>query len=119
MQPLKSNNFYEMNKTVFPRTGARGLPQQFPRRLYDMLESESQGTGDKLIQWTASGLAFEIVDVTLFSALVLPKYYKTNRFSSFQRNLNLVSTFHVLKHILCQSLSIIECNALDIYCRPT
>lgn len=90
MQPINPNQ-YEMNKTVFPRTGARGLPQQFPRRLFDMLESESQGPGEKLIQWTASGLAFDIIDVTLFSAYVLPKYYKTNRFSSFQRNLNLVS----------------------------
>lgn len=79
----------------FPRTGKRGVPQQFPRRLYEMLESESKllaaGNHHKVICWSDSGRAFRICDVAEFSNTVLPKYFRTKKFSSFQRNLNLVS----------------------------
>lgn len=59
-----------------------------------MLESEAQlqlqrSDSESLIAWSETGKAFKIEDVTLFSTLVLPKYFRTNKFSSFQRNLNL------------------------------
>jgi len=80
----------------FPRTGKRGVPQQFPRRLYEMLDSETKlieasPNHPKVIAWSDSGTAFRIYDVTKFSVNVLPKYFRTKKFSSFQRNLNLVS----------------------------
>lgn len=61
-----------------------------------MLESEAhlqleRSDAESLIAWSETGKAFRIEDVTLFSTLVLPKYFRTNKFSSFQRNLNLVS----------------------------
>mmetsp|Transcript_15118 Transcript_15118/g.17609 ORF Transcript_15118/g.17609 Transcript_15118/m.17609 type:complete len:296 (-) Transcript_15118:265-1152(-) len=77
---------------AYPRTGKRGVPQQFPRRLYTMLESESKNQeccNEMLIQWSDSGQAFRIVDIEFFSTLILPKYFRTSKFSSFQRNLNL------------------------------
>lgn len=78
----------------YPRTGKRGVPQQFPRRLYEMLQSESkliEASADhpKIIFWSESGKAFRIADVAEFSATILPKYFRTKKFSSFQRNLNL------------------------------
>ena len=90
----------------YPRTGKRGVPQQFPRRLYTMLQSESSCPDDisnhnplplPLIQWSHSGQAFRIIDIDQFSTHVLPKYFRTSKFSSFQRNLNLVSD---IKYIL-------------------
>lgn len=80
----------------YPRTGKRGVPQQFPRRLYEMLQSESKlikesAEHPKIIFWSESGKAFRIADVAEFSATILPKYFRTKKFSSFQRNLNLVS----------------------------
>jgi hypothetical protein len=80
----------------FPRTGKRGVPQQFPRRLYEMLDGETKllaASADhpKVISWSDSGKAFRIYDVAEFAASVLPKYFRTKKFSSFQRNLNLVS----------------------------
>ena len=80
----------------YPRTGKRGVPQQFPRRLYEMLQSESKlieasPEHPKIIFWSQSGKAFRIADVAEFSATILPKYFRTKKFSSFQRNLNLVS----------------------------
>mmetsp|Transcript_12231 Transcript_12231/g.17401 ORF Transcript_12231/g.17401 Transcript_12231/m.17401 type:complete len:248 (-) Transcript_12231:149-892(-) len=78
----------------YPRTGKRGVPQQFPRRLYEMLESESKLAStlpdhQHVISWSASGKAFGILDVNLFTSRVLSKYFRTSKFSSFQRNLNL------------------------------
>jgi hypothetical protein len=79
----------------FPRTGKRGVPQQFPRRLYEMLDGETKllaaSTDHPKVSWSESGKAFRIYDVTEFAASVLPKYFRTKKFSSFQRNLNLVS----------------------------
>lgn len=117
---------------TFPKTGKRGVPQQFPRRLYEMLEMETarheqqhqqrqqqlsvlSGTGgympgtaqaslliaqppaaaiaaaanQPLISWSPTGRAFFITDSKLFAELVLPSYFRTSKFSSFQRNLNL------------------------------
>jgi len=78
----------------YPRTGKRGVPQQFARRLYEMLQSEAKlalASPDKnaFISWSESGFAFRILDVDGFTSSVLPKYFRTKKFSSFQRNLNL------------------------------
>lgn len=79
----------------YPRTGKRGVPQQFPRRLYEMLESEAKLAASKpdeefVISWSDSGKAFRITDVDEFATTILPRYFRTKKFSSFQRNLNLV-----------------------------
>jgi len=78
----------------YPRTGKRGVPQQFARRLYEMIQSEAKlalASSDQnfFICWSQSGLAFRILDVDGFTSSVLPKYFRTKKFSSFQRNLNL------------------------------
>jgi len=78
----------------YPRTGKRGVPQQFARRLYEMLQSEAKlaltsPVKTTFISWSESGFAFRILDVDGFTSLVLPKYFRTKKFSSFQRNLNL------------------------------
>jgi len=77
----------------YPRTGKRGVPQQFARRLYEMLQSEAKAVAspdkDAFISWSESGFAFQILDVDGFTSSVLPKYFRTKKFSSFQRNLNL------------------------------
>ena len=73
----------------YPRTGKRGVPQQFPRKVFDMLEAESGGASSAIVHWSLSGRSFRIVDVARFSSEILPKHFKTSKFSSFQRNLNL------------------------------
>ena len=98
-----------LENVSYPRTGKRGVPQQFPRRLHLMLESEAklQATSSDhpdIISWSDSGKAFKISDVSKFSSEVLPKYFRTSKFSSFQRNLNLVS-FIRLFQIVCNCTS--------------
>ena len=58
---------------VYPRTGKRGVPQQFPRKLYEMLEFES---GSFSVDWVANGRGFCIKNVKHFSEIVLPKWFK-------------------------------------------
>jgi hypothetical protein len=67
------NNSEEEDKMHYPRTGKRGVPQQFPRKLYEMLEVES---GSDCVSWTASGRGFRITNTSLFSERVLPKWFK-------------------------------------------
>ncbi|GAX28161.1 hypothetical protein FisN_6Lh013 [Fistulifera solaris] len=79
----------------FPRTGKRGVPQQFPRRLFEMLEGETKlmeldpVNHHQIISWSDSGKAFKIHNITAFAETILPKYFRTTKHSSFQRNLNL------------------------------
>ena len=84
-----------LSTLAYPRTGKRGVPQQFARRLHEMIESEAKVAlvypDQSIISWSKSGLAFRIIDVEGFTSTVLPKYFRTKKFSSFQRNLNLVS----------------------------
>lgn len=93
---MPSLNACTLGIVAYPRTGKRGVPQQFPRRLYEMLEGESskiEGENcDPIIAWSDSGKAFRIIDARMFSSDVLPRYFRTSKFSSFQRNLNLVSS---------------------------
>lgn len=61
-----------------------------------MLESEAKleaASTDEtfVISWSDSGKAFRISDVDEFAQTILPRYFRTKKFSSFQRNLNLVS----------------------------
>ena len=89
MTMMKQEEEVTDDKTNYPRTGKRGVPQQFPRKLFEMLDMESKRLG--CVSWSSCGRAFHIVDVAAFSDEILPTYFKTNKFSSFQRNLNLVS----------------------------
>jgi hypothetical protein len=60
-------------KAFYPRTGKRGVPQQFPRKLYEMLELEA---GSFSVDWIATGRGFSITNVDHFSDIVLPKWFK-------------------------------------------
>mmetsp|Transcript_7708 Transcript_7708/g.12888 ORF Transcript_7708/g.12888 Transcript_7708/m.12888 type:complete len:413 (+) Transcript_7708:178-1416(+) len=69
----------------YPRTGQRGAPQAFARKLYEILEVEP---GD-LLSWNAAGNAFFVRDIDRFSKEILMKYFRHSKFASFQRQLNL------------------------------
>ena len=74
-----------LGATPFPRTGKRGAPQAFPRKVFEILSEQPA----EIISWTPSGLAFMIHDMPRFVSEVLQKYFAHQKFSSFQRQLNL------------------------------
>jgi hypothetical protein len=57
----------------------------FPMRLYAMLEAEDS----EIVSWSRSGTAFRVHNVYRFREETLPKYYRHNKITSFQRQLNL------------------------------
>eukprot|EP00752_Nemacystus_decipiens_P003975 g3640.t2 len=65
----------------------------FPYILYDLLKKESSA----IVMWTSTGTAFGIRDMASFRQDVLTCYFKHNKFSSFQRQLNLYGFRKVVK----------------------
>lgn len=69
----------------------------FPSKLFNILEqAETEGFAD-LISFLPDGKAFMIHKPDEFSTEILPKYFKTRRLSSFQKQLSLYG-FKRLRH---------------------
>lgn len=66
-----------------------GVAIPFPLKLHDMLEKAmNEGYGD-IVSWQPHGRSFVVHKPQEFQDIVLPKYYKLTKLSSFQRQLNL------------------------------
>jgi len=63
----------------------RGAPQAFPRKLFDLINSEP----DAIIGWGEHGESFLLNNPKKFVDEILPKHFRHSHFSSFQRQLNL------------------------------
>jgi len=84
-EAASSRGAYVSDTAKYPRTGKRGAPQAFPRKLFEIL---CQEPGD-IIGWTEGGSSFLIKDMETFVIQVLMKYFRHQKYSSFQRQLNL------------------------------
>lgn len=60
------------------------LPAKFVEKLYQMIQEEDPS----IISWSADGSYFRIFDRTRFQEECLPKYYRHQKLTSFQRQLN-------------------------------
>ena len=69
----------------YPRTGKRGAPQVFPRKLREVLTNESSD----IVAWNEAGTAFWVKDMEVFTTSILLTYFRHQKYSSFQRQLNL------------------------------
>lgn len=66
-----------------------GVSIPFPLKLHDMLDQAmAEGYGD-IVSWQPHGRCFVVYKAREFQDIVLPKYFKLNKMSSFQRQLNL------------------------------
>jgi heat shock transcription factor len=65
----------------------------FIHKLLDILKDESN---TEMVSWDAEGRSFSIHNLRHFENLVLPKYFRHSRFSSFVRQLNMYG-FHKVK----------------------
>lgn len=57
----------------------------FPRKLYQILYE----TNPAVVAWDSDGESFHIADMEQFVESVMPLYYRHNKLTSFQRQLNL------------------------------
>lgn len=65
----------------------------FPKKLFDIVANADIES----VAWEQSGRAFRILDPERFVEFVLPKYFKHNKLSSFQRQLNLYGFRRITK----------------------
>lgn len=71
---------------AFPPTRAgRGAPSMFPRKLFQILTVSDRG----VIEWDADGQSFHIINYKNFVEQTMPQFYRHNKLTSFQRQLNL------------------------------
>ena len=70
---------------------SRPLPKkdQFPAKLYEMLEAVEDLGLSHIISWLPHGRAFQVIDQEQFMKLVVPKFFKATKYRSFTRQLNL------------------------------
>jgi len=71
-----------------------GSQRQFVGKLVEILNDMSNSN---LISWNQAGTSFIVKDTDTFSQVILPKYFKTNNFNSFVRQLNMYN-FHKVKN---------------------
>jgi hypothetical protein len=61
---------------------------RFPWKLHQLLtESESNGN-QAIVSWLPSGKSFKVFNKSRFSAEVMPAYFNSTKYKSFQRSLN-------------------------------
>ncbi|KAI4304033.1 hypothetical protein MLD38_039597 [Melastoma candidum] len=63
----------------------RSLPPPFLTKTYDIVDDPST---DPVVSWNSGSNGLVVWDAHAFSAMLLPKYFKHNNFSSFIRQLN-------------------------------
>lgn len=63
---------------------------QFPWKLHLLLRNAAENDFEEAaISWLPGGVAFKVHDKKKFAEEIMPKYFSSNKFKSFQRNLNL------------------------------
>lgn len=65
--------------------GGSNYPPPFLTKTYEMVDDSST---DSIVTWSSSGDSFLVLNPTVFSRDLLPKYFKHSNFSSFVRQLN-------------------------------
>jgi hypothetical protein len=63
----------------------RNYSNTFPVKLFDLVSGEDA----EVVGWQGQGSAFQVRDMDKFVDVVLPRHFKHNNFTSFQRQLNL------------------------------
>lgn len=74
----------QVTSSPSPSSSSSVIIAPFLKRLYEMLAIENS----EILGWTLNGLSFEIRDNDSFQDQILPKYFRHNKVSSFQRQLN-------------------------------
>ncbi|CAB9520294.1 shock factor protein [Seminavis robusta] len=79
--------FLEYAKTYNPEKINKNEP--FPLKLYRILHEAAKNNQDDIISFCPSGRSFMIHSIDEFVKQIMPKYFTSNRMTSFQRQLNL------------------------------
>ena len=75
--------------TTSPNVAIPDKPNQFPWKLYDMLDMAERRNEEHVISWIKDGRAFKVHNRDLFIEQYMKKMFNQTKFKSFQRQLNL------------------------------
>lgn len=85
--PADSNNS-SINKTAGPK-GAGGPNLQFPFKLHEMLKMADRNDKSHIVSWMPEGRGFKVHNKEAFCEHIMPLYFSSNKYKTFQRSLNL------------------------------
>jgi len=91
-QTLAGRKFdpFDDNMSVHSSASSKKKPvESFPEKLHRMLEDAEMEGNSHIVGFFAQGRAFAVHDSDTFVRAIMPRYFTTSRFSSFQRQLNL------------------------------
>lgn len=81
---------------TFERNARSGAIVAFPILLYDMLEAVERNGHAHVVSWSIHGRCFVIHKPDAFKTII-SRYFNLSKIASFQRQLNLVSSFSTQK----------------------
>lgn len=76
-------------------------PNQFPWKLYDMLDSAEKRGEEHVISWIRDGTAFKVHNREVFIEEYMKKQFNQTKFKSFQRQCKCSSLLGKLKRRYC------------------
>ncbi len=90
------SQFNPKKKIKIYKRGKRGLPQQFPTKLFKILENKDN---HDIIRWNKDGKTFVIIDEHKLEEEILPHFFISARLDSFVRQLNIYGFHKIAKGI--------------------
>jgi len=70
--------------------------ENFPQKLYRLLDEVEHAGRGNIVSFTESGAAFRVHNPDIFSSEIAPHYFRLRRYHSFQRQLNLYGFERIL-----------------------
>ena len=119
--PIKYTSINNVSKSVrsssSPTTPSNGptaeVAQQlrFPWKLHLLLERCEYEKHESIVSWLPNGKSFKVHDKERFVKEIMPSFFGTQSFKTFQRNLNL---WYVTKRAMCSVSTCILCVCLNL-----
>ena len=87
--PATSNAAATTSGSVRSGNGGGGQLLQFPWKLHEMLHLAEKNGKTDIISWLPGGNGFKVHDKEKFCAEIMPGYFASQKYKTFQRSLNL------------------------------
>lgn len=87
--PATSNAAGTSSGNVRSGNGGGGQLLQFPWKLHEMLHLAEKNGKTDIISWLPGGNGFKVHDKEQFCAEIMPGYFASQKYKTFQRSLNL------------------------------
>lgn len=84
--PVDSSN-NSVNKSGPKGPGGQNL--QFPFKLHEMLKMADRNGKSHIVSWMPEGRGFKVHNKEAFCEHIMPLYFSSNKYKTFQRSLNL------------------------------